>query len=378
MTPRLSLTGRLANLTPLGALWKRALLFGVPIAVLGVLSVFPEKFRAEASLTPADPSTLGLSDTLGQLGALNSVFGKQADVEVALRIGKSIYTRDEVIDELKLEDRLDMSRLRLHRWLEDKVVIRSLRGGIILIQMDNTDRKLAQDIVAAFTEATRDELAQITLRQTAYKSDVLEKLVAEAGLRLSKAQSKYDSFRLRRGYADPVRSVGVMSDKVPNLRSAIENVDRRISAASRLFTSDNITMIQLQAERDALVGQLNEALASRSTSGSATVAEAVVASTELYELERELKVARSLYNNYLRYLEGTTVEKLTSTANIRLLERPYVSTERQYRWPAIAAAAALFLLWMAIEFYRLRPPVGAPIAGATLLCRDEAVREAAE
>jgi hypothetical protein len=43
-----------------------------------------------------------------------------------------------------------------------------------------------------------------------------------------------------------------------------------------------------------------------------------------------------------------------------MLEQPYVSTERQYRWSLLAAAIALFLLWMAIEFYRLRPPLGAP------------------
>lgn len=378
MTPQLSLTGRLASLAPLGSLWKRALLFGIPIVVLAVLAAFPEKFRAEASLTPADPATLGLSDTLGQLGALNSVFGKQADVEVALRIGNSIYTRDTVIDGLELEERVSKGRIELHRWLENEVVIRSLRGGIILVQMDHTDRELAQDIVAAFTEAIREELAQITLRQTAYKRKVLERLVDEAGLRLSKAQSTFDSFRLSNGYADPGRSLNLIGGKVPGLRTAIEDVDRRIAAASRLFTPENITVIQLQAERDALVAQLNEALASRPTSRSGTVAEAVVASTEVYELERELNVARSLYNNYLRYLEGTTVEELTSTANIRLLEQPYVSTERQYRWSLVAAAAALFLLWMAIEFYRLRPPVGAPIAGPAPLRRDEAVREAAE
>lgn len=375
MTPRHSVTGRLASLAPLDTFWKRTLLFGLPVALLATLAAFPERFRAEASLTPADPSTLGLSETLGQLGALNSVFGKQADVEVSLRIGNSIYTRDKVIQELGLEKRLGMTRIELHRWLENEVTIRSLRGGIIIIQMDHTDRKLAQEIVTAFTEATRDELAQITLRQTAYKRQVLEKLVAEAGLRLSKAQSTFDSFRLRSGYADPGRSVEVMSEKVPGLRAAIEDVDRRIAAASRLFTPENITVIQLQAERDALLGQLSEALASRSTPRSGTVAEAVVASTEVYELERELNVARSLYNNYLRYLEGTTVEELTSTANIRLLEQPYVSTERQYRWPLFAAAAAFLLLWMAIEFYRLRPPVGAQIA---FRAASEKEREAAE
>lgn len=378
MTPRHSLTGSIAGMKPLDRLWKRALIFGVPIAALVSLAAFPEQFRAEASLTPADPDTLGLSNTLEQLGALNSVFGKQADVEVALRIGNSIYTRDKVISDLSLVQRMDMSKLELHRWIKNKVTIRSMRGGIILIQMDYTDRYLAKEIVASFTKSIRNELASITRRQTKYKRDVLEKLVAESGLRLSKAQSEFDTFRLQNGYADPELSFGAISGRIPRLRSSIEDVDRRIAAASRLFTPENITIVQLQAERDALVQQLNEALDKRPVMSAGTVGEAVNASTKAYELERELKVARSLYTNYLRYLEGTMVEDLTSTANIRLLEQPYVSTERQYRLPLAAAAAALFLLWMAIEFYRLRPPVGALVLGVQPLRRDDPVTEAAE
>jgi hypothetical protein len=360
MTPRHSLIGSFAGLKPLDRLWKRALLFSLPIAALVGFAAFPEKFRVEASLTPTDPGSLGLSNTLEQFGALNSVFGKQADVEVALRIGNSIYTRDRVIRDLSLESRLDMSRIELHRWLENNVEIRSLRGGIILIQMDDTDKKIAQDIVTAFTDATRDELAKIVQRQTKYKKELLEKLVAESGLRLSKAQSEFDAFRLQNGYADPGASIGTISGRIPGLRSSIESVDQRIVAASRLFTPENIVIVQLQAERDALTQQLNEALDKRPGVGAGTVGEVVDASTKAYELDRELKVARSLYTNYVRYLEGTTVEDLTSKANIRLLEQPYVSTERQSRSSLLAAAAALFLLWMAIEFYRLRPPLGAP------------------
>ncbi len=333
----------------------------VPIAILLVSSAFPEKFRAEATLTPADPASLGLSDTLGQLGALNSVFGKQADVEVALRIGTSIYTRDKVIRDLNLEERVGKKGVALHRWLEKRLVMRSLRGGIILIQMDHTDRQLAQDIVSAFTEATRAELAEITLRQTQYKRDVLEKLVHDAGLRLSKAQAAYDTFRLENGYANPARSVEIISERVPSLRAALEEKERQIAITGALFAPDNITMIQLRSERDVIKTQLQDALSSRPTTQEGTVGEAVAVSTRLFDLDRELGLAQSLYTNYVRYLQGTTVEQLTSTANIRLLEQPYVSSERQYRWTLIVLAIALFLVWMAIEFYRLRPPLGAPI-----------------
>jgi uncharacterized protein involved in exopolysaccharide biosynthesis len=358
MTPRHSLIGSFAGLKPLDRLWKRALLFGVPMAVLVGLAAFPEKFRAEASLTPVDPSALGLSSTLEQFGALNSVFGKQAAIEVALRIGRSIYTRERVIRIASLEQRLDMPKVKLHRWLENEIEIRALRGGIILIQMDYADKKIAQDIVAAFTKSTSDELAKIQQSQTKYKKGILEKLVAQSGLRLSRAQSEFDTFRLQNGYGEPGISFGAISSRVPAIRTAIEDLDRRIAAANKTLTAENISMIQLQAERIALIDQLNEALDKRAGVRSGTVGEVVDASTKANELERELRVARTLHTNYLRYLEGTVVEDLTSAANIRVLEQPYVSTERQYRWSLLAAAIALLLLWMAIEFYRLRPPLG--------------------
>jgi hypothetical protein len=120
MTPRHSFTGSLAGLKSLDRLWKRALLFGVPIVALVGFAAFPEKFRVEASLTPTDPGSLGLSNTLEQFGALNSVFGKQAAVEIALRIGNSIYTRDRVcqksncIDGSKIRSKLELCVAELY------------------------------------------------------------------------------------------------------------------------------------------------------------------------------------------------------------------------------------------------------------------------
>jgi capsule polysaccharide export protein KpsE/RkpR len=362
MNAPVTIIGRLTHVRLFGTAWARAAIFGGLIAILLALTFFPERHRAATSLTPTDPESLGLSGTLGQLGAINNVFGNQAAVEVAMRVAKSVYARDTVIDQLKLEQRLaPKTRLEIHRWLEEKVDIRSLRGGIITIELLDRNEDLARDIVGAYATATQNRLAQISRKQTQYKRDVLLKLVSDASTRLAVAQSAYDDFRLRNRYADPRASMEAIGEQIPALEGAIKSKQVQLAAARRMFTDDNVQVIQIRAELSALQQQLAMAKATNPNRED-SVGMLVTASSQLFKLERDLGIAKALYDSYMRYLQGTAVEDLTSTANVRVLEAPYVDTSRQMFLPALAAAIALFLLWVSIEFYRLRPPVGDHLA----------------
>lgn len=327
------------------------------LAVALFFSAFPERYRAASSLTPSDPSTLGLSGALGQLGAINSVFGSQAAIEVALKVGRSVYVKDTVMRRSKVDRRLGMSRIETHRWLDDEVEVRSLRGSILLIEMHHRDADLARDLVEAYADATRARLAEINRRQTEYKRSILMKLVSDASNRLARAQNAYDSFRLRTRYGDPEAAMEAIGGRIPVLEAAIKAKDVQLNAARQFYTNENMIIRQLASERDALVNQLAEAKATNPNQVN-SVGRVVRASTEADRLERELYVSKMLYESYIRFLQGTSVEDLTSEASVRILEPPFVDTERQfdYRWLALAAAIAL--LWAAVEFYRFRPPVG--------------------
>jgi capsule polysaccharide export protein KpsE/RkpR len=330
----------------------------VILAILLFFSVFPERYRAAVTLTPTDPTALGLSGTLGQLGALNSVFGNQAAVEIALKIGRGIYTREMVANRLKLMDRLGFAnRTEMHRWLERNVEIRSLRGGIVQFETKNKDPDLARDLVGAFADATQEELARISRRQTDYKRGVLIKLVTEASNRLARARGAYDTFRLSSRYANPSESIEAIGSQIPLLQGAIRSKEVQLTAARQFATDENMNVRQILAELKALRAQLAQAEATNPAQKD-SVGRAVLASTQAEKLQRELSIAQTLYDSYMRFLEGTSVEDMTSTASVRILERPFVDTKRQVNWAPLAAAIALFLLWMAIEFYRLRPPVG--------------------
>ena len=356
MTPPRSIVGTLSRLFANPVI--RIGSFLIVIAALLLLAAFPERFRASTTLTPTDPASLGLSGTLGQLGALNSVFGNQAAVEVALRVGTSKFVRNDVIRQTNLASKIgERNSVALHRWLEDEVTIRSLRGGIVLIEMQGRDTELMKEIISAYATATRDRLAEVNRRQTNYKRQVLNELVSEASQQLAQAEANYNSFRTSNRYADPDVALDAIALRIPALQDAIQSKQIQLNTARRVYGESNVVISQLNEEIRSLRAQLRQ-IQSTEPGGSEDIAETVRTSGQLFRLTRELTLAQNLYDNYLRYLEGTAVEDLTSTANIRILEEAHIDTERQYWLPPLAAAAMVLLLWLAIEFYRLRPPVG--------------------
>lgn len=326
------------------------------VALFGVLTLFPEKYRAASSLTPTDPGSLGLGGTLGQLGAVGSVFGNQAAVEVSMKVARSDYVRDVVMKKLNLDKRLGLSRIATHRWLDRKVDVTTLRGGIIEFEVKLRDQALAKAIVGAYGEAVRVQLATISRTQTSYKRDILLRLVDEASERLARAQAAYDSFRLQTRYSSPQAAIYAAGDRIPELEALIRAKDVELNAARQFATDDNFNVRQRLAEMEALQRQLAEAR-SVSPRQQSSVGQVVRQSTQVDKLRRDLDLAQGLYDNYKRYLQGTSVENLTSTANIRILEPAYVDSERQYNWLALVAAVVTLLLGFAIEVYLMRPPL---------------------
>jgi len=336
---------------------RRRLILVVLFLLCLLFALFPEKYRSAATIAPSDPSILGLSGTLSQLGAASSVFGNQAAVEVTLRVADSIYVRNIVIDKLRLMERKHFgSRIAAHRWLANAVSARSLRGNLVQIETRQSDADFAEELIAAYAQAIRDRLGTINRQQTEYKRAILRKLVAEASDNLDVAQANYNNFRLQTRYSDPTTAIEAIGSRIPALEAAIKAKEVQLNAARQFATDGNMSVRQITAELSALRRQLAQQQATDPNEYN-SVGRVVQQSTKAERLERDLMLAKNLYLVYGRYLEGTSVEDLTSNASLRIIEPPYIDTSRQFNLIPLALAALIVLIGFAIEFYSLRPPL---------------------
>ena len=360
MTPPPTIIGALSRGRVFRQPARRRTVFAALVLICALLTFFPERHRAAMTMTPTDPNSLGLSGALGQLGALNTVFGNQAAVEVSLKVARGVDTRRAVIQKLGLIKRLGFeNEVEASRWLEKAVDIRSLRGGIVQIECINADPVLAQDLVTTFSEVLRVRLSDIGRRQTAYKRQILVELVDEANKKLAHAETTYNNFRLTTRYSDPGFAISAIGERIPVLQAAIKVKEVELNAAREFATDDNMSVRQIIAQVDSLKKQLAQ-LQARDPKQSNSIGLVVQQSTRAEKLERDLELAKRLYYNYRNFLEGTLVEDLTSAANIRILETPFIDTKRQLNLMPLSFGILIIILALAIEFYQMRPPVGEP------------------
>jgi tyrosine-protein kinase Etk/Wzc len=358
MTPPHTFTDAVARNRIVRTPWKRRVIALVLLIIFGLLSFFPERYRMAVTFTPADPASLGLSGTLGQLGAINSVFGNQAAVEVAIKIARSISVREEVIRRLDLVKKLGVAdSVEASRWIDSKVTSRTMRGGIIQTEYFGRDPVFGRKLVAAISDTTQQRLALIARRQTAYKRNILKRLVETAGDELDVAQENYNRFRLKTRFSDPTYAISAIGERIPILQAAIKAKEVELATARQFATDDNMSVRQITASIEALQSQLAQYRALNPAQDN-SIGSVVTQSTESDRLERKLGLAHLLYDSYTKFLQGTSVEDLTAEANVRVLESPFVDTDRQINFVPAGLAVLVLLMLLAIEFYEWRPPVG--------------------
>ena len=340
---------------------KRRATFGVLLAILLGLSVFPRVYQASVKLAPQESNTAGLSAILSQLGGnYAALLGRNQPVEVDLAVARSFEVKRDVVRRLGIDDDKKPSEVRraILR-LDDQVDVQAMRGNLIEISVRDRNADKAINVADVYADAMQQRLGELSREATTNKRRILNLRFTEAQDRLARAEGAVNSFRRANQLALPETQLTLAVDQLSTLQGQLQAKQVQLQTALQFGTPQNVRVQALQTELRALQDQVDAADRNVRTAGGLTAAGIAPKALQYERLNRELKFSQALYDSYTRYLEGAAIEDLTADYGVMQIEPPFLEPELQFNLIPLALLFVVLLLGLASEFIVMRPPPGA-------------------
>lgn len=242
---------------------KRILGTGFAVAVLtaGVTLVMPNIYTASAKIMPPQQAESSAAALLGQLGALGGLAGSSLGIKNPTEIYVGMLGSRTVGERLATRFKLDtVFSKKLHsdtlKVLAGETSITAGKDGLIEIQVEDKDPKLAAALANAYVEELRNLMLTLAVtdasqRRAFYEHQLQEakQNLADAEVALKKVQEKTGLIRLE-GQAEAI--IGAAA----NLKGQIASKEVELGAMRSYATASNPEVIRLQQELAGLRAQL--------------------------------------------------------------------------------------------------------------------------
>jgi uncharacterized protein involved in exopolysaccharide biosynthesis len=280
--------------------WKRLVV--VPLAVgsiaLAISFMLTPVFVSTARILP--PQQTGLAAALAsQLGALAGLAGaatgikSPADQYVSMLKGRTIY--DAMIERFGLRERYGTTYIEeTRRALEDRVSISAgTKDGLIAIQVEDTDPRVAADMANAFVELLGEMTRRLALTEAAQRRVFFEERLAETKRSLDRAEAGLRGSAVDRDLLKSEPRAAI--EELARLKAATTAAEVRIAAMRGFMADSNPDLRQAVQELAALRAQL----AKSERSGTASDAQG----GEYISKYREFKYQETLFELMARQYE---------------------------------------------------------------------------
>ncbi|WP_338467471.1 hypothetical protein RXV95_02610 [Novosphingobium sp. ZN18A2] len=339
----------------------RRTIFGVIAAILAVLSLFPRQQVATVVLAPQETNTAGLAAILAQLGggSYAAFLANTLPVEVDLAIARSYDVQKATLRKLGVKDdeTTDAFQDALDD-LTDQTEIDAIRGNLVQISVKSDSGVDAMKTVEAYTQAMRDRLVELSRASTNLKQSILEQRYRSASDRLNHAKDAITVFRAKNKLVDPDAQVNIAISQLATLQGQLQAKQVQLEAALKFNTRQSFEVQTLQAQVAVLKKQIAAAEGKVRSRDGMTAAGIASKSLEYERLARELAFSQALQDAYERYLEGTAIENMTATYNLREIQTPYLEPGLHFRMLPAALFTLIIAFALASEFIIMRPPPG--------------------
>ncbi len=235
----------------------------VAIAALATSLLLPPTYSSKATLLPPQQQSSSVSALMGQLGGLAGAAGSLAGLKNPndLYVGmlQSRTVADNIIARYKLEERYKQDTMQdTRKVFEKKRRITSGKDGMISIEVDDKDPKVAADIANAHV----DELMVLT-KTFAITEASQRRLFFEKQLKLAKDELANAELALRKtqentGMLQLSGQVQGIIASMAQLKGVIASKEVEAASMRTFATGQNPALVRVNEELRSLRGQLEK------------------------------------------------------------------------------------------------------------------------
>ena len=317
---------------------KLILFFPISIAIISaaISFVIPEVYKSTARLLPPQQAQSGTAALLSQLGGVAGIAAGAAGIKSPndLYIGmlKSRTVADRLIAKYDLKKNYDVkSQEKARKELEGNTLISSGKDGLIVIEVEDTNKKLVADIANGYI-AELKKLTQVLALTEASK----QRMFFERQLEITKDNLADSEITLKRS----IEKNGVVSvdgdsraivEIISKLRAKISAKEIQLGSMQSYITANNPDYIQIKEE----IRNLRVGLAKLENGNSpGAMKDAQSGSEEIglksIKILRDVKYNQMLYELLAKQYEAARLDEAKESAIIQVLDAA-VEPEKKFK-----------------------------------------------
>jgi len=308
----------------------KKLILGLPIAAAvlaaGVSLLMPNVYTATARILPLQQSLSTAAAMLGQLGALAEAAGSSLGIKIPnnLYVGmlKSHSVADNLIAKYKLKDRYDVetqddARSRLRAVTSISVG----KDGVITIEVDDEDPKLAAELANAYVDELHRLNRTLAATEAAQLRLFLERQLQQTKDSLTQAEVELKNVQQATGVVQPDAQGRAAIEAVAALRARIAAKEAKLAAVRTFATEQNPDYQRLTQELAGLRGQLARFERGGETSALPSAGRLTEAGLDYVRRLREVKYQETVFELLAHVLEAVKLDEARNASLIQVLDR---------------------------------------------------------
>lgn len=325
-------------------------------AVAAVLAVvisllLPNVYVATARLLPPLPNSSSLSVMLGQLGSLANLVGGAGGGDLTLRNPNDTYVAilrsrsvfDGVIARTGLQQRWNKKTLTDTRMaLEKNVSFTTNKEGVIVVDVEDTDPKMAAAIANAFVAEMKRVAGSLNITEAGQRRAFFEAELAKAREKLAQSEEQLKQVQERLGVIELGTQVRAAIGTEAELQARISAAEVELQVARTYGTENNPRVIELKQAVSALRGRL-AALQRGSNDGRGKLPANAL---EYADKLREMKFNEEIIGVLVRQYEAARIDEANNLAVIQVLDEAAVPERKSKPFRSLIVVVATMLAFL--------------------------------